>query len=222
MEIKEVTALLAEGRLLDLLRDIPGWPLDPAVDLDYLRRLQAEFRLDFSAEFHAFRSHVLDKPIKPKDKPCSRLHTWCRNRPGIGHGDGRSRLTVRREIVMNGVRPIPPPEQRHRYTETDLDRLHPLVHEETEHQLHTFYSPMDRAAEAQARRCIYHGIRRLLAGGVARVGTGGIEFWNPLESFFQEYDEVYNTVMLGVMADYQTRYRQALAVGDAYTGSRSN
>lgn len=94
--------------------------------------------------------------------------------------------------------------------ELDIVAVWPCIEAEARRQVDSFYPVMHSEALARTRKTIEFGILNMMKRGAARLVGGVIEFWNPVEGEFQQYDQAYNELMLGFMRDFKSRYRDGM------------
>lgn len=84
----------------------------------------------------------------------------------------------------------------------------PVVAAEAERQFGQFYPYLSADHRERIIRTIDVGTRSMMLRGAARIRDGEVEYWNPVEGAFQQYDHAYNTLMLGVMSNFNAMYRR--------------
>lgn len=97
---------------------------------------------------------------------------------------------------MPDQRVIPPPGRQQRA----LEKVWPPIECEAQRQLDSFYPVMDGETSRRLLYLLKNGIFSMWTRGAARVQEDGtVEFWNPYEAVYQNYDDEYNQLMLGLL-----------------------
>jgi len=85
--------------ILAVLKNINGYPFDPAADIKYLVTIAGEFQtLDLLATAKAWAVYKLDKPLEKKSNPRSQFRRWCQfeleklKKGGNGNGRGKANI----------------------------------------------------------------------------------------------------------------------------------
>lgn len=91
----------------------------------------------------------------------------------------------------------------------DLDDeklIHGIIEDEALRQYDLYYPYVDEETMNKSLVMMKVGIYNMLKKGAARIVGIKIEFWNPVEGKYQDYDKEYNRLMLDFMNDYKKRY----------------
>ena len=80
------------------------------------------------------------------------------------------------------------------------EEVWPSIEREARRQLDSFYPVLDREASKRVLFVLQQGIFSMWTRGAARMREdGSVEFWNPHEGVYQDYDENYNQLMLELL-----------------------